>query len=183
MDDLTVLKELRQEWDNTIAKSGGHCPCCDRWGKINAFTLHHNLALALKWMYEYTKRSSKPWVYVVEEAPRQVLRTRGFCTLEYWGLVVRHPKFESEVDTSHSDEDGKPKKRKLGKKKSSGLWQITPLGIDFVEGKTLIVKTVFIYNKEVQGKSLATVSFEDCLGELYHYGASMSKNISDEELE
>ena len=174
MDDLTVLKELKQEWDNTIAKSGGYCPCCDRWGKINAFTLHHNLALALKWMYEYTKRSSKPWVYVVEEAPRQVLRTRSFAGLEYWGLIRRHPTVKSEVDTSHGD--------KLGKTRSSGLWQITALGIDFVEGKTLMPKKVFVYNKIVQGKTVATVSFEDCLGELYHYGASMSINYADEEL-
>ena len=167
MDDLTVLKELRQEWDNTIAKSGGHCPCCDRWGKINSHGIHKSLALCLRWLYEYTKLSKKAWIHVVEEAPRQVLRTRSFAGLEYWGLIRR-------VDTSHGD--------KLGRTRSSGLWQITPLGIDFVEGKTLMPKRVFVYNKIVQGKTVATVSFEDCLGELYHYGASMSINYADEEL-
>jgi hypothetical protein len=107
------------------------------------------------------------------------LRTRSFAGLEYWGLIRRQFKVESEVDTSHGD---KKSKKQLGKTRSSGLWQITPLGIDFVEGKTLMPKRVFVYNKIVQGKTVATVSFEDCLGELYHYGASMSINYADEEL-
>jgi hypothetical protein len=178
-NELLALEQLRDRWGDIIAHDGGYCPCCDRWGKINSHGIHKSLALCLRWLYEYTKRSKKDWIHVVEEAPRQVLRTRSFAGLEYWGLIRRQFKVESEVDTSYGD---KKSKKQLGKTRSSGLWQITPLGIDFVEGKTLMPKRVFVYNKIVQGKTVATVSFEDCLGELYHYGASMSINYADEEL-
>lgn len=49
-DEREFLLELRRNWTKAIEGDGGHCPCCDKWGKINNYNLHETMAATLKWM-------------------------------------------------------------------------------------------------------------------------------------
>ena len=46
-DKDELLEQLRAAWRSTIEEDGGHCPCCDRWGKIYSRTLNKTMAKSL----------------------------------------------------------------------------------------------------------------------------------------
>ena len=49
-DEKNYLAQLKTNWRATIEGDGGHCPCCNKWGKISPFTITETHALALLWL-------------------------------------------------------------------------------------------------------------------------------------
>ena len=45
---------LRDAWGRTIANDGGHCPVCDRWGKIYLRNINVTMAQGLMWLCRQT---------------------------------------------------------------------------------------------------------------------------------
>jgi hypothetical protein len=43
-------QELRDQWRHTIDDEGGHCPVCDRWGRVYARGINNTMASALIWL-------------------------------------------------------------------------------------------------------------------------------------
>jgi hypothetical protein len=157
---MTTLDEARQGWKATIADKGGHCPCCDRWGKVYRHHISGANAKALLWMAKHTDPSN-PWLDMPNVAPREILRTYSFATLHHWNLIQRAPMVVGV------GEDGQ-------ETKYSGLWKVTPMGHHFARGKIQIPKYVYTYNNSVVDSSTETVYLRDCFGKKFNYDEIMS---------
>jgi hypothetical protein len=145
-----MIDKLKDEWRNTIENEGGHCPVCDRWGKIYSRSINKSMAKSLIWLCN-AKSDDLGWVDVPNTGPQWVVRTNQLPTLRWWGLVERKP---------NDDDD---------KRKYSGFWKVTQHGMDFVYKNTRVPKKVFTYSGEVEAQSVETVSIEECFKELFDY--------------
>lgn len=152
---MDVLERLRAIWRGTIESGGGHCPTCDRWGKVYSRPINRTMAKSLVWL-AYAKPDDKGWVDVPTTAPRWVVQSNQLPTLRWWGLIERR------------DNNGKTKT------KHSGLWRLTPAGLDFVHHGVRIPKNVFTYNDSVRGYGTETVTLKDCFADNFDYNATMS---------
>jgi len=155
---MDVLEKLRAIWRGTIESSGGHCPTCDRWGKVYSRPINRTMAKALIWL-AYAKPNAEGWVDVPVTAPRWVVQSNQLPTLRWWGLIERR------------DNEGKTKT------KHSGLWRLTPAGLDFVHRGVRIPKNVFTYNDAVRGYGTETVTIKDCFADNFDYNAAMSAHV------
>lgn len=127
------LKKAQRRYAYTIARKGGDCPCCGRFGKVNAHGLTRAMTATLIWICKQGGINRK-WVNVQESAPKWLIKVRQTHKLAYWGLVVKR---------SSNDP----------KKKDSGYWRITKLGMRFLREGKKIPKRVFIYKKQRVGYS------------------------------
>jgi len=150
-----MMEKLRGVWRGTIETSGGHCPVCDRWGKIYARPINRTMARSLIWLC-YATPDDAGWVDVPKIGPRWVVQSNQLPTLRWWGLVERKNN-EGETKTKHS-----------------GLWRPTPEGLDFVHNNTRVPKQVFTYNDTVQGYGTETVTIRDCFTDNFDYNATMA---------
>lgn len=148
------LTDLRSIWRGIIGDEGGHCPCCDRWGKIYPRSLNETMARSLVWLAHHSTNGD--WVDVPKRAPRWLVRSNQLPTLRWWGLVER-------LDTEDKT------------KKHSGLWRATQRGILFAQNRLQVPKKVYTYNAEVEGFSEELVTIKDCV-ESFDYSAVMESN-------
>ena len=81
---------------------------------------------------------------------------RDYTLTQYWGLT--------ETAKAEPDENGSQKKR------TSGYWRPTDLGIKFIRGEVKLPRSIFMYNGETrEDPDAPLVSFEDALGEPFVY--------------
>jgi hypothetical protein len=150
------LDQLRYNWRTTIEHEGGRCPCCERWGKINAHGFIETMALSLLWI---SKQSVNDHGYVnVKKAPAWMVKGK-YSLLSHWGLAVK----------SENKDD---------KTKGSGLWQITPKGQQFLRNQITIPRKVFIYDSVVEGFSTDEIFFRDCFGKQFDYQTVMADSFN-----
>lgn len=152
-DEQIFLDELRSMWRTAIEADGGHCPCCDRWGKIYSRSLNETMARSLLWLVN--QGSNGDWIDVPQHAPRWLVRSNQLPTLRWWGLVER---LETDDKT----------------KKHSGFWRVTGLGLLFVQNQLEVPKKVYTYNAEVESFGEELVTIEDCVGG-FDYSAVMER--------
>jgi hypothetical protein len=148
------LFELRLAWREAIEGDGGHCPCCDRWGKIYPRSLNVTMARSLIWLAHHS--ANWDWVDVPKSAPRWLVRSNQLPTLRWWGLVERH-----------GNDD--PTKR------HSGLWRVTERGDLFAQNRLQVPKKVYTYNADVKSFSDELITIRDCV-ESFDYSAVMEAN-------
>lgn len=149
------LESLRSSWNAVIHGKGGHCPCCDRWGKIYGRPLNETVVKSLVWLC--SKELVDGWVDVPNRAPRFVIRSNQPPTLGWWNLVERR-------DTTRTKDV-----------KHNGLWRPTDLGRSFALGSVKVPEKVFTYNNNVVALSDEEVYIKDCFGTFFEY----SKTLSD----
>jgi hypothetical protein len=150
-DEHTFLDKLRSAWRVNIDGDGGHCPCCDRWGKIYPRSLNETMARSLLWLVNQSANGD--WIDVPQRAPRWLVRSNQLPTLRWWGLVER-------LDTEDKT------------KKHSGFWTATESGVLFAQNRLQVPKKVYTYNAEVEGFSQELVTIKDCIGN-FDYSAVM----------
>lgn len=148
-----ALQALREGWKLVIEGDGGHCPCCDRWGKIYRRPLNSSMARALMWLINQKGREDG-WVHVPSIAPAWLLRSHQLPTLHLWGLVMSFG-----ADT---------------KLASSGLWQATPAGVAFAREQQRVPKYVYVYNNTALEFDGEQISIRDALGNKYNYDEIMA---------
>lgn len=141
-DKDEFLAQLRGAWRTTIEEDGGHCPCCDRWGKIYSRTLNKTMAKSLVWLTKHSLNGE--WVDVPMRAPRWLVRSNQLPTLRWWGLVERHGNDDPT-------------------QKHSGLWRATPKGVEFVRARIVVPKKVYTYNAEPLEFGDEMVGIKDCI--------------------
>jgi len=151
----SMMQRLRTVWRSMIESSGGHCPVCDRWGKVYSRPINRTMARSLIWLC-HAPTDDSGWVNVPKTAPRWVVQSNQLPTLRWWGLVERKG---NDGDT---------------KTKHSGHWRPTAEGLDFVYANTSVPKQVFTYNDTVQGYGLETVKVGDCFIDNFDYSATMA---------
>ncbi len=143
-----TLNEMRDNWSVVIAKDGGYCPCCDRWGKIYRRGLNSSMARQLIWLVHAPDRGDG-WTHVPSSAPAWMLRTHQMPTLHLWGLVTCAPS--------------------MTKLASSGLWKPTEKGIAFALNHISVQKYVYVYNNAVMDREGEEIRITDALGNKYNY--------------
>jgi hypothetical protein len=136
------LAQLRSDWDRIKSGDGGHCPVCDRWGKIYPRGINRTMARSLIWLA--AKSGEGNWVDVPNTAPAWILRSNQLPTLRWWDMVERN-------DTDKSSEN-----------KHSGMWRVTTYGKLFAENKIDAPDKVFTYNGEVVGRSINMTKITSC---------------------
>lgn len=151
--ETSTLEALRDLWKVTIEGDGGHCPCCDRWGKIYRRALNAAMARSLLWLVNQEDRGDG-WVHVPSSAPPWMLRSQQLPALQMWGLVEG---FDSETKLA-----------------SSGLWKPTPAGIAFAGNRTAVRKYVYVYNSTVLDTDGDEIQIGDALGSKYNYEEIMA---------
>lgn len=154
---MSDLQQHRDAWRHTIEGDGGHCPVCDRWGRIYGRGLNETMARSLIWLVSAPMDGG--WVDVPLKAPRWVVRSNQLPTLKWWGLVERCP----------NDKDSKLK--------HSGLWRPTALGYDFVNAGARVPKKVFTYNDQVEAHSAETVAIHQCFKQQFDYQEVMNTHF------
>lgn len=158
----TTLGRLRDIWRSIIEGSGGHCPVCERWGKVMPIRMTSTTVRSLVWLRDFQDRTQQAWVHVPSEAPRYVMRSYSISSLKHWGMV------QQRAETVATDATGKRTT------KYSGYWRITPQGRDFAAGLIAVPKAMFVYDDSVWGKSDKDVYARDCFKEHFDYDAMMS---------
>lgn len=149
---------LRDAWGRTIAHDGGHCPVCDRWGKIYLRNINVTMAHGLMWLCRQTG-DEDGWINVPVVGPQWLVRSNQLATLHWWNLVERKSK-----DETH-------------KAKFSGIWRPTQLGKDFASGQARVPKSVYTYNNMVMRYSTQEVLISECLEEVFDYDQVMTESL------
>lgn len=162
----SVIARLRDVWQSMIKGSGGHCPVCDKWGKVSAITMTGTCVRSLIWLRNEHIKTGQGWIHVPSTAPRYVMRSYSISSLKHWGLV------QQRAEVPEPKEKGKPKT------KYSGYWRITPVGQDFLDGLCQMPKKVFIYNDARWGASDDMTHARNCLDEQFDYDAMMRDTLA-----
>ena len=158
-DEGQYLTQLKTNWRTTIEGDGGHCPCCNKWGKISPQGMNETRALGLLWLSK-AQCDSEGWVEVPKLAPRWMLRGKTYATTQHWGLI----------ESANTREDKA--------KKSDGLWRLTAKGLHFICGTVTVPKKAYIYNNTVEGWSDECISFRDCFGRYFDYDEVIADNFN-----
>lgn len=153
-----ALQTLRSMWRDTIEGEGGRCPCCDRWGKINAVSINETMCLSLLWISRQ-KPDDNGFVNITS-APAWFTRSRSYPNLQHWGLLFKADKAQDNT------------------KRSDGLYQVSMMGMAFLRNELSISKKVFVYDGIIQGHSQEQAYFRDCFGKHFDYQQVMSDSFN-----
>ena len=145
-ENLT-LEELKANWEKIKHGDGGHCPVCDRWGKIYPRGINYTMARSLIWLASH----GDPWIDVPNTAPTWLLRSNQLPTLRWWDMVERN------------DDDKSPEF------KHSGMWRATSYGKLFAMNKITAPDKVFTYNGDVVARSVNFVPITTCFNANFDY--------------
>jgi hypothetical protein len=125
-----------------------HCPCCGRYAKIYARTLHQNPAEKLVTLYTM---GGGDWFFHTSRLVKRGETSIGdFTKAKYWGLIE-----ERQNDDVT--------------KKTSGYWRLTSKGIAFVEREISIPKHAYIFDDKVIGFSEERMFITDCFKKYFDY--------------
>jgi hypothetical protein len=150
--DVTLAKAIRV-FAKRIIGDGGKCPCCGRWGKINAHNLNADPVRALIWLVNAAGPKRK-WIDVPATAPRGLLRSKKMSVLKHWGLIERRKNENSKI-------------------KSSGVWRPTRLGVEFVAGCVRVAKKVYVFDDTKIQESAETITVQEALSKKFDYDKVM----------
>lgn len=101
------------------ADDGYSCPACGQLVKRYRRALHAGMAAAVVWLVGRTESDRRAWVHVGREGPRDVLRSKDFGLLRFWGLL------EQEHDA---------------RGRTTGRWRPTALGVRWAYGVCTVPK-------------------------------------------
>ena len=141
--------------------SGCICPCCGQGVRLYNYKFHSSLAQCLIGLVRVFE-TSKNWVHVKDiPVPDGNASSRGghLAKAVHWELIE-----------SRANDDSA--------KRTSGYWQPTQRGRDFVHGATVIPKYVHLFNNTVYGFSAARTSIEQALGNKFDYSELMGSRPS-----
>jgi len=158
---------LRGNWKDAIEGRGDYCPVCDRWGKINTVTLRGVMVKTMHWIH---REGSGDWVDVPARAPRFVSRSYAFSRLKHWNMVEQK---YAPPPTKEEQESGIERETR-----TSGMWKLTPIGIDFIFNGTTAPHKVFVYNDHRVGASDEMVTARDCAHAKFNYDEMMSTTFN-----
>lgn len=150
------LDTLKKE---TMAKAhdkGTICPCCEQFVKVYYRTINSTMAHQLIYAY-HTLADPAQWFHA-RTVVMGSASAGDFSKLEYWGLIQRQH--------HNAGDDGK---------KASGLWRITPKGIEFLKGRIAVPKYAVVYNAKVIGHEGEETTCRDALGTKFDYNELMGR--------
>lgn len=158
---METLEEARTRvHDGREEKHGTVCPCCDQHAQTYRWSLYSSIAKALMMLDHIAAPGEFVHVNVLKE--RGWRGQGGMAHARWWGLVEEEDKVRS--DGGHS-----------------GCWRLTQYGKDFIYGRAVIYRYVWVYNRQVLRwsgppfqDSMQTVTIEDALGKKFNYRAMLA---------
>lgn len=144
-----AMHVARQEIMNKAKEDGAECPCCGQFVKVYRRTINSTMARQLITAWH---KHGHEWFHTRDVVLADSAGAGDFSKLENWGLIMRQPHVQGE--------DGK---------RTSGMWKITALGADFINGKSLVPQYVFIFNGEKQGAGGGEIHIQHALGKKFDY--------------
>ena len=138
-------------------RRGVPCPCCGRMAACYPRKLNYKMALGLMFLVNRSAATNGNWVHMPTEAPRDIVKTNEYATLEHWELIVQKPNVNDPT------------------KRCSGMWKPTDLGIAFVFKKATVSRIAHIYAERLQGYSGGQVDIVAALGDYSDYDEMMQK--------
>lgn len=136
---LNSTVESARDWvRNKIMGKGCICPVCDKFAKVYPNRFYAGMALPLIWLY---KNDHTKFIHVARTIPRNWIYSNKTGYLVAWGVA-----------------------QASGAK--VGEYRITQEGIDLVEGKTKIRKTIYMYKRgliEFNGMDKTEITIQDAL--------------------
>jgi len=155
-----TLEQAGAIWHSVIKSEGGHCPVCDRWGKLYRRGINANMARHLIWLCLQDPREDG-WIDVQRTAPDWMLRAPQIGTLRHWGMVLDAPV-------------------QGAKSRTAGLWKPTAIGLEFAYNRISVPKYKYIYNDTVFDTEGPDITILDCIGEHFNYSELMNANYYGE---
>jgi hypothetical protein len=150
------LKEAREELRERLEEGEQlSCPVCDQGFK------HWKQSMVVKAVaYFIALVGISPDGDSVHISSFLTHSDRNFQKMGFWGLIER-------------EKNDNPKKR------TSGMWSITKLGIDFVNGKVSVPKYVVTYDGKLVRTEGENVFIRDILNDKFDYEELMRVNFPD----
>jgi len=160
------LKKLRDKFFDSLPDGGSVCPCCDRMGRLNKYTLNSSMVGALLWMSR-TVTLDDGWIKMGKKSPAWILASKAFSTMKFWGFVQPAPKL-----TIHE-------RNAIGMKtKTSGHWRVTQKGFEFLEGRMRVPTAAIVYNDELFGWVDEDINFKEALSRQFDYDEMMKPDYN-----
>lgn len=156
------LKDTLREERERIKRdrdAGTTCGACGQFCKAYPRQIHSTMARAIIGAFKLVKGepNTKFHITTVMKLPGCLNVFGDFQKFVYWGLVEEVK--EEPVTTGA---------------KTSGLWQLTAKGINFVRNKERVPKKIYIYNDTVLGHSDEQVQIVDCIKKKFDYHELMN---------
>jgi len=157
---MKTLEEARTQVMASLDE-GSQCPCCDQYARMYKRRLPPAAIKGLLGLYSLAREDGHDYYHIKDiyetSYAKDVLNIGsifGLCA--HFGLMI------SEVREKDEDNLGEPVT-------CSGMWKITELGIDFIEGRKGIHKYILMYNGEVLGRSETFVNIDEALNHPFNY--------------
>lgn len=148
-------KSMRAEfWLKLHSGETTHCPCCDRHAQIYKRQLHSTCGVQLIKCYNEGGYGGN-YVHARSLLLPGLTGISDLGKAKYWDLIEAMP---HEPDAN----------------KSSGMWQLTKKGIDFVQKRISIPKYAIVYNDDVIRFEGDPVTIRDVLSEKFDYQKLMA---------
>ncbi|OYN81720.1 hypothetical protein [Mycolicibacterium sphagni] len=157
---MTQTLDAARDWLRDRVDDGEECPCCRQFAKVYKRKLNAGMARVLIAMY---RKAGTDWTYLPHvdlkdgEKRRTVGHSGEMCMTRYWGLIEAYP------DTKREDGSSRV-----------GWWRLTPLGVEFVLGRTQVPKYARVYSSRCLGLTGDPVSITDALGTKFNYADLMA---------
>ena len=129
------------------------CPTCGQYAKLYKRRVHKSVALALMRLY---KLGGHDRYIHVKKFMGDVSGTGDIAKALYWGLI-------------------EPLKNHDSSKRTSGMWMLTKLGVEFVQGSVGIRQFALVYNGKVIDLIGRMVYLKDCIGADFDYQELMER--------
>lgn len=126
------------------------CGVCQRPHRNYRRKLNAGMAAVTVRLYALGGGSAMGWVNVVRLFPNTTHRGGEWAQIRHWGLAL-------------------PRDVRTHATNSPGDWQITPLGVAFVEGRIEVPRYIETRDGELLRKSKETISIMGALGNAFDY--------------
>jgi len=150
---LTTAKQwLRSNFDEGEISA---CPCCGQAVKLYKRKMNKGMASALLRVHQLLKKAGGAWLHVngLSELEKSQLSHMEFQKLRWWKVIEESPA-------------------------ERGSWRITPLGVDFINGRVQVRKYIYLFDdrpaKDVKNMDTTTTSITEAFGEKFDLQELMS---------
>lgn len=149
-------RKLQSRLGERDTKLDNDCPLCGQRVKLYKRPYNSSMARALCWLVVHVNDAAT-WVDVAHIAPPWLLRSREFPKNAYWSLIEARP-------------------NAMGDTKDSGIWRVTPTGVQFARGRSQIATHALIFNKKLYGQTATTIGIRAALGKRFNYDELMGRH-------
>lgn len=139
-----------KRWMVKHAIKGCKCPCCGQHVQIYQRKLTTTMARRLMDFYKGTAELAPQggWLHIRKDLNDGKSPDGEYGQLRFWGLLEKHPK-------------------------KAGVWRLTDEGARFVEGRSTVPRSIFVFNGVLLGRSDDQTTIRAALADKFDYDEMM----------